>query len=106
MEKSWKRKNVFPTIFPHIPHPVINDSINSSLPTNSTLRLRSADILLFCFLINKQKGSFLCGEDARHQNAPLCEFVNKAGTGSRQFLPDSPNTAMFYRLVGYIASSQ
>lgn len=34
---------------------------------------------------------------------PLCEFVNKAGTGSRQFLPDSPDTAMFYRLVGYIA---
>jgi len=63
-------------------------------------------VILFCFLINKEKGSFPCGEDARHQNAPLCEFINKAGTGSRQFLPDSPNTAMFYRLVGYIASSQ
>ena len=69
MEKSWKRKNVFPTIFPHILHPVINDSINSSLSTNSTLRLRSAGILLFCFLINKEKGSFPCGEDAKHQSA-------------------------------------
>ena len=69
MEKSWKRKTVFPTIFPHISHPVINDSINSSLPTNSTLRLRSAGILLFCFLINKKKGSFPCGEDAKHQSA-------------------------------------
>ena len=50
MEKSWKRETSFPPFSHNIFHPVTNDSINSSLTTNSTLRLRSVSILLFCFI--------------------------------------------------------
>lgn len=50
MEKSWKRKTSFPPFSHNTFHPVTNNSINSRLPTNPTLRLRSVSILLFCFI--------------------------------------------------------
>jgi len=68
--KIMEKENLFPTIFPqHFP-PGYQRFHKQQLihKLHPAAKVCWYPLILF-FLINKQKGSFLCGEDARHPSA-------------------------------------